>query len=413
MMIWHVVIKQARIFWRNRQHLILLLAFPLLLISILSTALAGFMGNSEGTFDIEIAIVEHENEQEQVDHWLDENSEVMLSEAVIPSLSVIGRLKEDVFGTIDDVMITEVSVDEKDQAIKSEDYAMIIEVPAGFTTHFLDTMLLEKEPGPSLQIVKNTDQTLRANVAEEIITQYQEQLMMHHFATVQTIDAGEINEIAQSITSTFSTIDQLKEVSTKEYYTVGMAVMNVLFIASTIGLYAFQEKQSNVFNRIILANVSPWTYFTGIFISGFVFSLIQLLFIFGMAWLFFDVAWSNMAGFLLITIALASAVAAIAVLLTGISFRVNTAIVMSFFSTVIVTISSFFGGSFSPIGEASETIAWIGNQTPNGASMSAYLALLRGSQVSEVYTSIIYLFVFSFVLVTIAVWTFPKRGKFS
>lgn len=412
-MIWHVVIKQARIFWRNRQHLILLLAFPLLLISILSTALAGLMGNSEETFDIEITLVEHENEQEQVDHWLNENSEVVLSEAVIPSLSVIERLKEDVFGTIDNVMITEVSPDEKEQVIKNEDYDILIEAPAGFTEQFLDTMLLEEEPGPSLQIVKNTDQMLRANVAEEIITKYQEQLMMHHFAATQTIDASEINEIAESITSIFTTIDQLKEVSTKEYYTVGMAVMNVLFIASTIGLYAFQEKQSNVFNRIILANVSPWTYFTGIFISGFVFSLIQLLFIFGMAWLFFDVVWSNIAGFLLITIALASAVASIAVLLTSISFRVNTAMAMSFFSTVIVTISSFFGGSFSPIGEASETIAWIGNSTPNGASMSAYLAILRGSQISEVSTYIIYLFLFSFALVAIAVWTFPKRGNFS
>src|SRR5690625_6218935 len=44
-------------------------------------------------------------------------------------------------------------------------------------------------------------------------------------------------------------------VDAKEYYTIGMAVMNVLFIASTIGSYAYREKRTHVFNRIIVADI--------------------------------------------------------------------------------------------------------------------------------------------------------------
>src|SRR5690625_6912958 len=49
-------------------------------------------------------------------------------------------------------------------------------------------------------------------------------------------------------------------VDAKEYYTIGMAVMNVLFIASTIGSYAYREKRTHVFNRIIVADIPRWKY---------------------------------------------------------------------------------------------------------------------------------------------------------
>ena len=49
-------------------------------------------------------------------------------------------------------------------------------------------------------------------------------------------------------------------ISTKSYYAVGMAVMNVLFMASAISGITFLEKKSHVFDRVILANVSRWVY---------------------------------------------------------------------------------------------------------------------------------------------------------
>lgn len=410
-MIWQIVKKQALIFLRNKQQLILLLVFPVLLITILSTALAGVMGEDDSTLEIDVVMVEHESEKDQIKAWMEENDAVNLPEEMISSLFIIERLKEDVFGSIADVTVTEIVPEEKKEVVKQEDFAVLIDVPENFTKQMLDVMWKETGTAPTLQFLKNTDRPMSADVVEEIMNQYQEQLLMRTFARSYEIDLKEMNRITESITSTTTTIDHMKEVSAKEYYTIGMAVMNVLFIASTIGVYAFQEKKSNVYNRMIVANISPWIYFSGIFISAFVFSFMQLIFIFTMAWIFFGVTWSHITGFLVITIALAAAVAGTAVLLTSISFRVNSMAIMSFFSSIIVSVSAFFGGSYLPVKEASKFIEWVGNVTPNGASMSAYLKLLQGEGVSELGTYILYLCGYACVLIVIAGLTFPKRGE--
>src|SRR5699024_4912341 len=109
-----------------------------------------------------------------------------------------------------------------------------------------------------------------------------------------------------------------------QYYTIGMAVMNVLYIATAISSFTFMEKENHIFNRFIWANVSGREYFTGVFVSGVIFAIIQLLLIFGFAWWIFGVSWSNIVAFLGITTALALAVGGFSVFLTSITYRINS-----------------------------------------------------------------------------------------
>ena len=181
-----------------------------------------------------------------------------------------------------------------------------------------------------------------------------------------------------------TTINKKEPVSTKSYYGVGMAVMNVLFVASAISGVAFLEKKSHVFDRVILANVSRWVYFFGVFISGAILALLQLLIIFGFSWLVFGVSWPKVTSFMIVTIAMAISVGGISVLLTAINYRLNSEMISNFFSSVLVTLMAFLGGSFFPIGDTSKLIQMLGNVTPNGAGMSAYLAILRGDGLAEI-----------------------------
>src|SRR5699024_830914 len=118
------------------------------------------------------------------------------------------------------------------------------------------------------------------------------------------IAKNDLDEDIININEDFSgqtTIGQKKPINAKQYYTIGMAVMNVLYIASAVSSFAFAEKHSQVFNRIILTNVSRWTYFTGIFLSSSMFGFIQLLFIFGFSRFVFGVSFSILP-FLMITV---------------------------------------------------------------------------------------------------------------
>src|SRR5699024_11296766 len=85
-----------------------------------------------------------------------------------------------------------------------------------------------------------------------------------------------------------------------------MVVMNVLFMASSISSFAFVEKERHIFNRIILADIPGSIYFIGVFFAATVFAFIQMLLIFGFAWIAFDVTWPKVGDFLCITAALRS-----------------------------------------------------------------------------------------------------------
>ena len=207
-----------------------------------------------------------------------------------------------------------------------------------------------------------------------------------------------------------TTINKKDPVSTKSYYAIGMAVMNVLFMASAISGITFLEKKIHVFDRVILANVSRWVYFIGVFLSGAIFALLQLIIVFGFSWALFRVSWPNFGLFLIVTIATAIAVGGISVLLTAINFRLNSEVISNFFSSVLVTLMSFLGGSFFPVGDSSKLIQLLGNITPNGAGMAAYMAILRGDGFSEISQYILFLILFAALSILIAALSFPKRG---
>src|SRR5699024_10603768 len=138
-----------------------------------------------------------------------------------------------------------------------------------------------------------------------------------------------------------------------------------------------------------------------------------LLIIFLVSRVLFNVTWENLGGFFLVTLALSFAVGGISVLLTAINYRLSSEIATNLFQTIIISIFAFLGGSFFPIGDLSEYIQFIGNFTPNGASFSAYLVMLRGNDIASIMNYIFYLLGFTFVLLIIAVISFPKRSRLS
>ena len=121
-------------------------------------------------------------------------------------------------------------------------------------------------------------------------------------------------------------------------------------------------------------------------------------------------SWPNLMSFFIVTIATAISVGGISVLLTAISYRLNSEVISNFFSSIMVTLMSFLGGSFYPIGDSSKFIQLLGNLTPNGAGMSAYMTILRGDGFSEFSQHVLFLILFAASSIMVAALSFPKRG---
>lgn len=419
-MLWQIVKKQGLTLIRNPQQLFLLIGLPIILITILSIALGGFMSGKAMTIDVKVAIIENEDEEVQVERFIagiensglpDEAVQTIISG--ITQFTPIYTLKEEVFGELSDlVQLDIVTPSEKNKILADDSYAALIEVPNNFTYDILQKVYLNNDDNTSLQFYVNDDKYLGSKITEEILKEYEEQLSLITYASKNKIDIENLMIDPESIVSyTRSYHEESEPVTSKGYYTVAMAVMNVLFIASTIGSYAFREKQSNVFNRIIVSDVSQWIYFIGIFISTAIFAFIQLLIIFGASWIIFGIVWENFTAFIMITIGLSCAVGGVGVLLTAISYRLNTEVLINYFQSLIISVLAFLGGSFFPVGDFSKLVRVIGDLTPNGAGMSAYLMILRGSEISNITDYLLYLGLFSVILIIIAIISFPKRGQ--
>ena len=310
----------------------------------------------------------------------------------------------------DMIEIIDVHESEKERILKDDSYTAVIEVPENFTYEMLEAMVLNKGTQPQLLVYQNEGTQIGSSVVDSILTQYQEQFTLQTYLGQKGIDSNLISMDEAMVPGEMTTINQKKPISTKSYYGVGMAVMNVLFVASAISGVAFLEKKSHVFDRVILANVSRWVYLLGVFISGAILALLQLLIIFGFSWLVFGVSWPKVTSFMVVTVAMAISVGGISVLLTAISYRLNSETISNFFSSVLVTLMAFLGGSFFPLGDISKLIQMLGNLTPNGAGMTAYLSLLRGDGLAEISGHVLFLILFAVVSIVIAALSFPKRG---
>src|SRR5699024_4638939 len=124
----------------------------------------------------------------------------------------------------------------------------------------------------------------------------------------------------------------------------------------------------------------------------------------------YSIRFPDLTGFLVITVAISMAVGGLAAWIASMSYRMDSRVIINLFASFIIYILGFIGGSFFPIGDYSRIIQMIGNATPNGAGMTAYLTVMRGGSLSDVSTPVISLILFAIVMLVAAIVCFPKRG---
>lgn len=420
-MIWHLIKKQLLIFLRNRQELIILLGMPILLITILGFALDPIMSNQSSQIRAHVALVEQGDEQVDIEQFLKEvNNHHMSSiekETLIASVKQIHpveTLKNDVLLHHDQADFLELTVLpptnlENSQLVDT--YDVIIEVPELFTYHLLQTIFLGEGTQPQLTLYKKDGKILTTTIVEDIITKFQQQFSLYTTLELTGISTQFIQMNNQP--GSIATVTEKEPINAKTYYTVGMSVMFVLYIVSYAGSHALHEKQTHVFDRILLANVSRWTYFFSIFLSALSLAYSQLLLLYGVCAVFFKVYWPDVATFLLVSFLLSFAVAGLTVLLTSISYQANSIVWVNMFANFIVSIFAFLGGSFFPVGNLSTIVQFLGNLTPNGAGMAAFLKLQQGYVLQDIYHHLLFLFIFGITMFVIGIFIFPKKGAAS
>ncbi|MGE7923789.1 ABC transporter permease [Viridibacillus arvi] len=418
-MFFALIVKQLKILSRNPLELLVLLLMPVVLITILSVALGPIMDGNGDTLDLDIAVIQHDDEEAQLESFIKKANESMPIDdklkGNLKQMLPVTLLLDQLTGNEEMkkfVTVKKLNENELKKARKSGDYDVIIDVPKNFTNEYLSSVFLSGNK-PSLNVYLDEDQPVTSSITKSMLDYFQQQFsLLSQLSSSSKLDAAvTIPKIV--VASDIETIANQKNISSKIYYTFSMSVMFILYMASTIASLAFLEKDMNIFDRIVLARIHPITYLGSIIVSTILLAMIQMTILFTVSHFMFDIQFEQFGLYVLITFLLAVVVGALAALLSAINYRNNSSGASNIFSAAIISILALVGGSFIPVSELSSFLSSLGKWTPNGAALEAYLKLQQNATFLDIHDLVLNLSMLGIGLLVIAFVLFPRKGGIS
>lgn len=399
----------------DRVALALMLLMPLVLIAILGFSLQHSFQSVPD--DIRIAVVDRDSQEAALTKLEERLSEEMPKEkveellAVAPDISAPDLLIEHVLQ--DDSLQDSIEIEfvsDVEAARDNDAYAAVIEIPSGYRLYMWEHMFLgTSDHSVSLSLFTNSEEAVRSTIVESLVDHF-----FYEMRLQTVLNRADAANLRQALTPESHIVPRGGEpVTSFQYYTAGMSVMFVLFTAGIVANYAFTEKKTHVFARMLLANTSRWKYLTSRGLTTVWIVFLQLLLLFVVTSLVFNIEWGNLAAVLLLSIALSVAVGGIGTLLTSVNFMLNSSTVSNVFQIFFTSIMAFVGGSMVPVRELSPLLGEIGHFTPNGKALSGYVQIFRGDSLAEITDSLAFLCCFGFACFLIAAILFPRKGALS
>lgn len=398
---------------KARSEVLILLVMPFVLIVILGLSLGGLMTGSAEIDPIHLAVVDDATERDgDMTILTDQGLPEEQATAIIDNLKV----NRQIMMVIDTLEKEELLVAEKmtteaaNEALNHADVEGVLTIPDALTTQVLKVMGGgEADRSLMLEVIDET--TIQSQVLRQIFRRFTSEynLMM----SIQTIKGDTLVVPGDVTLGETKTIETTTEVSAFQYFTIGMAMMFSLYVASSISSNAFIEKKQDVLLRMMLAGEKPVRYLLSKVVSGYVLAVMQLGILFGLSQLLFDTFNDRSSEFWLTIIAVtfvyATVIGALTALLTSLTLMMPTDSVSGIFSGLVVTVFAFLGGSFTPVEQISPFIRTLGNWTPNGAMMTVYLQQIQGYSVSDSTPLLLRILLLSAILFIVAWGLFPKR----
>ena len=421
-MLFNLISKQLKVIVRNKQPLIILLAMPIILITILSSALAGIM-DTDGSSAIQAHLViidetSWEKEQASITAFLKEsglegstlNTLLQTFEENDPtnvlqnSILLSKEMEKYVKTTNEDISNLE-------DLRKSNNVDGILVIPDNFRLDYIKQSYFDQGNKPSFELLLNQENEIRSSIIASILEEWKKGYSQSMALNKVGITPNEV--MGQTIA--VQKLEHLmnegeRTIPSSVYYSVGMLVMFALYIPSFLAGFALQEVYWKVYDRILLAGVSSTYYTLSIFITGAIVALLQQAIILLYGSLVLGIDWIGIQAMIVIVVSFSLFIGGLSALLTVLQFKTGTEGIANVFNGLVITIFSFLGGSFFKISDVSETLGDIGGYTPNGATMKAILSIQTGDSVGVIWPQMYVLYIGLLLCVSLSIIVFPKRG---
>lgn len=412
------LVKDIMLLLRDRSELLILLAMPFLLIAILGFSLRGIFSGDLEALEMDIALVAEEDEAQAVASIQNEIGQMGLppgqvqalkqsAQSASPQKMLISLLEDENLSEL--ITVERMARAQAQESLDEETVDAVITLPEGFTEDSLRNMLFGSSGGGKLELLVADLSSPQTDVLHSILQEFVRTVNFE--ASISRLSG---REAAAEVSGGIETITARQPITSFQYYTVGMAVMFVLFVGSTIAGQANLEQKQMVFDRIRLSDRPPLLYLTGKAIAAAAIVTVQLALLFGLSALLFQTfaadSWAFWSGIAIISITLALSVGCLAALMVAITLRLESDAVPAIFSGGVISLMAFVGGSFMPLDGMPEMLRAIGNWTPNGAALSAYFSWLLEPDFGQLWEPLMRIAIVAAVFLSLALALFPRKG---
>ncbi|WP_102274753.1 ABC transporter permease [Cytobacillus massiliigabonensis] len=418
-MIIQLIKKELLMVWRRPRELVILLFMPFVLITILGAALGSIINGDAPDLDIKLAVIQKDDIDDGEEKMIKRIEDLPISPEEkttaiegIKSFNPIKILRDDIFGSVefkDSIRVVE--MESAPSAKESLEYSGVLEVPAGFTEQFYRHAFLNEDEIPSLNLKLNESYTLEGGVLNDIFSSFQDNISLWSALPSLGIDQEMLQNSLISKVGNIETVTKKKPINAVTYYAIGMCVMFMFYVAGNSAALALEEKENQIYGRILLANVPIPTFFIGIFVSTIIVTFIQMNILFGLSALIHDVRWPNTFDYFVVTLCLCLMVGGFAVFISAINYRLNSRSATQVFSSFLIPIIAFIGGSFIPVSQIGGFFETISQYSPGGAGISAYYKIMQGYTLNDISVQLLSVLITTILLLVLAFLIQPRRGE--
>lgn len=435
MKIRDIIIKDLKIIIKDKSVIMLLILMPIILMTILGSALS-FSFNDYSDLDrMKIAVVkEYEVEQEKKDllALIPKDSNIETKDIDLNGFNIEELFFEDFLLNKDIKNILEYEILTKDEATRrltKKEISAIVILPKGFIKDNIINFGTTFRNEVKIEIIGRANKNIGTTVVEEIIKGFTD-AMNYNISAKNTFSRlyigegieGNINNHIKPLMDRISKIMEMDRLdieheplnnrppmNSKAYYSFSMTAMFILFSAGNGSKFLLEEKDIGTYDRIKVSGVRSWNIVISKAVTIFIITMIQMIITYGYTSILLGANWGAPLNLILIFIAASFAISGLGMMLASIVYKMESYNVANIFTSFIVQIMAILGGSLIPIEQMPEPVKVASNFMPNGLILKAFMKNYYGYGIEDIALYLIILFGMGILFALIAVYILIKE----
>lgn len=413
MYLFNILLKDLKVFFRDKKALILLILMPIILATILSFSLSGVFNQSFIENKIKVGVVKAYDVQESKEK-VDEMIDLVKGDVIDPEKIFFEDFLEN--EELQSILSYEI-IDEEEihKKIREEEYSGVILLPEDYYRKMLINFNSGYKSEIDIKLVVNSSQTISSDILEKIVNGFNNQMNTILIAKNTYIEYAfknsveefetEIEELMTSLTEetdqidvTFSRIQGLTPVNSKSYYSVGMVGMFLLFTSGYGSTLLLDEKKRGTYNRLISTGASQLSILISKFIVVFMISFVQIIAMVVFSTVVLNVSWGNISTNMVYSVFASLSIAALGMFFALITMMTQNYKLNNILQGGVFQLLAFFGGSYIPIETLPKIFSKIRMFLLNGVILDGYIKITMGYTLADIQSHINILLINIFIL---------------